>query len=104
MATRFGWPDIKPLCSLLGMRGQRTEAPVVIGRASALVNMCRHLQFLDNEEQRAKITDPTLPKERRYMHRHRTIAAHYRFIFHQMFDCLGFPKVIILEVRHKLIL
>lgn len=64
-----------------------------------LLYVSRHLQFLDNEEQRAKITDATLSQERRYMHRHRTIAAHYRFIFHQMFDCFEFPKVIVLEVR-----
>jgi hypothetical protein len=33
------------------------------------------------------------------MERHKTIAAHYRFIFNQLFDCFGFPKVIVLEVR-----
>ena len=38
------------------------------------------------------------------MERHKTIAAHYRFIFRQLFDCFGFPKVIVLEVGLQLVL
>jgi hypothetical protein len=56
------------------------------------------MQFLGNEAQRAKATDASLPREQRFLERHRTIGAHYRFIFRQAFDCFGYPKVIILEV------
>jgi hypothetical protein len=95
------------LSTPFGPQGELTVChtyPSQLAAAQRPSHVRRHLQSLDNEEQRAKITDVSLSKERRYMERHKTIAAHYRFIFRQLFDCSGFPKVIVLEVRLQLVL